>query len=262
MKPKKILYYKDELNDDFAGNSIKTKPLPENFTYIHQDPLWKGLAFFVYRILATPVAFLSSRLWYGVRVHNRKALRRTKGSAFLYINHTQSFHDAYMPILLAWPRKNYVVVSPTAVSAPLLSQLVQLLGGIPVPHDLNGLRRFRQALEQRSREGAVITIYPEAHIWPYYTGIRPFPDSSLAYPTKLDAPVFAVVTTYRQRRVFKRARPLIDVTVSDPFFPDKSLPDKKARAQLRQQVYDFMVRTAARPDNAAYYEYRKKTENE
>jgi 1-acyl-sn-glycerol-3-phosphate acyltransferase len=262
MKPKKILYYSDPRNDDFAQNGIEEKPLPEDFTYIHQGPFWRALAFFVYRILATPVGFLASRLWYGVRVHNRKALAQVKGSAFLYINHTQSFHDAYMPILLAWPRKNYVVVSPTAVSAPILSQLVQLLGGIPVPHDLNGLRRFRQALEQRSREGAVITIYPEAHIWPYYTGIRPFPDSSFAYPAKLDTPVFAAVTTYRQRRIFKNARPLIDVTIGGPFYPDKSLPDKKARALLRQQVYDFMTETAAQPGNAAYYEYRKKTESE
>jgi 1-acyl-sn-glycerol-3-phosphate acyltransferase len=262
MKPKKTLYYEDERNDDFAGNGIAAKPLPEDFTYIHKSPLWRALAFVVYRLLATPVGFVASRLWYGVRVHNRKALKKVKGSAFFYINHTQSFHDAYMPILLAWPRKNYVVVSPEAVSVPGLRQLVQLLGGVPVPHDLNGLRRFRQALEQRSQEGAVITIYPEAHIWPYYTGIRPFPDSSFAYPAKLKTPVFGVCTTYRQRKIFPNARPLIDVTISEPFYPDETLPERKARALLRQQVYDFMTHTAAQPGNVAYYEYRKKTESE
>ena len=27
----KVIYYKDELNDDFAGNNIKTKDVPDNF---------------------------------------------------------------------------------------------------------------------------------------------------------------------------------------------------------------------------------------
>ena len=29
----KVIYYRDEINDDFAGNNIKTKPLPDNYDY-------------------------------------------------------------------------------------------------------------------------------------------------------------------------------------------------------------------------------------
>ncbi len=260
MKAKKTLYYNDELRDDFAKHGFQAKPLPEDFDYAPSGFLWRALSFFIYRFLAVPASFLVSRLIYGVRVHNRKALRKVKGNVFIYMNHTQGLHDAYMPILLAHPRKNYVLVGSAAVSIPVVKKLVPLLGGIPVPDTLAGMRRFMPALKKRCGEGAAITIYPEAHIWPYYTDIRPFPATSFGYPVQLHAPVFAAVTTYRSRRLFKNARPLIDVTVSEAFYPDPSLPEKRARAALRDQVYDFMKQTAASPDNAAYYEYRRQTQ--
>ncbi len=260
MKPKKTLYYNDELRDDFAKHGFQPKPLPTEYDYAPTGLLWRALSFFVYRILAIPVGWIASRLIYGVRVKNRRALKQVKGSVFIYINHTQSFHDAYMPLLLAHPRKNYVLVSPAAVSIPVARKLVPLLGGIPVPDSLTGMRRFVAALGRRSAEGAAITVYPEAHIWPFYTGVRPFPDTSFGYPVRLNTPVFAAATTYRRRRLLKNARPLINVTVSGPFYPDPSLPEKRARAVLREQVYTFIKQTVDDPDNAAYYEYKKKTE--
>lgn len=255
MKPKKTLYYHDALRDDFARRPLEAKPLPEGYRYIRRGLPWRAASFFVYRVLAVPVGFLASRLIYGVRVHGRQALRSVRGGAFLYINHTQSFHDAYMPLLLATPRRNYTLVSSAAVSRPVLRTLVPMLGGMPLPGSLTGMRGLIAAMEARVAAGACVTIYPEAHIWPYHTGIRPFPDTSFGYPVRMGAPVFAVVTTYRERRVFKNARPLIDVTVGGPYLPDASLPEKRARAALRAQVYGFMCETAGRPGNAAYYEY-------
>ncbi len=255
MKPKKTLYYSDPLRDDFSRVGIPSKPLRPDYDYAPSGPLWKAASFLLYRLVAAPAAYIVSRLWYGVRVYNRRALRGVQGGLFLYINHTQGFHDAYMPILLAWPRRNYVAVSPSAVSAPVLRTLVPLLGGIPVPDSLTGLRRFLAALETRIGQGACVTIYPEAHIWPYYTGVRPFSSDSFGYPVRMGRPVVAVATTYRQRRIFKNARPLIDVTVSEPYWPDPSLGTVKARQRLRDQVYDFLAQTTSAPENAAYFEY-------
>jgi hypothetical protein len=49
-----------------------------------------------------------------------------------------------------------------------------------------------------------IMIFPEAHIWPYSTHIRPFGDESFVYPAELGAPVLAIATTYRPRKIFKK----------------------------------------------------------
>lgn len=58
---KKVITYRDPVNDDFAGTNIKTKPLPEWFRYTHTNPVWRGLACFVYRGLARPIAFASGK---------------------------------------------------------------------------------------------------------------------------------------------------------------------------------------------------------
>lgn len=260
MKPKKTLYYKDEKTDDFARHPVEAKPLPEDYDYTPKNPLWRLLSDFIYYIIAAPLSLLISRVIYGVRVKNRRALAKTGGSVFLYINHTQSLHDAYMPLLLTFPRKNYILVSPSSVSIPFVRQLVRLLGAIPLPGSVSGMRRMIAAMERRVEEGATVTIYPEAHIWPYYTGVRPFPDASFGYPVRMNVPVFAAATTYRQRKLFKNARPFITVTVSEPFYPDTALPERKARAALREQVYGFLKKTVETPDNAAYYEYKKTPE--
>ena len=67
----------------------------------------------------------------------------------------------------------------------------------------------------------MLAIFPEAHIWPFYTGIRPFSATSFRYPEKLNAPVVAMVTTYRKaaRSVSLFRRPGMTVTLSEPFYP-------------------------------------------
>ncbi|MBO4213222.1 MAG: hypothetical protein J5894_03820, partial [Clostridia bacterium] len=135
---------------------------------------------------------------------------------------------------------------------------IQLLGGIPIPDNFKGLQNFMKALSLRISEKRVVTVYPEAHIWPWYTGIRPFPDTSFAYPVRDGVPAVAFVTTYRKRKIFSKLPPRLTVTVSEPFYPDETLSRVEAKRKLRDEVYDFMCREASKPDNYAYYAYLKK----
>lgn len=67
-------------------------------------------------------------------------------------------------------------------------------------------------------------IYPEAHIWPFYTGIRPFPDTSFRYPVQQKLPVFCLTNTYQRRG--KSHIPQIVTYLDGPFYPDAELPAK------------------------------------
>lgn len=256
---KKTICYQDALHDDFADNGIQAKPVPSDFPFAIRNPFWRVLEFVLYRLIATPLVFLIAKIGYGLKVKNRRALRQLRGKGFfLYGNHTQSMMDAYSPSLAVFPRRAHIVTGPEAVSVPVLRRFVQLLGGIPLPGTLKGWPPFQDALHWRMQQKRVVTIYPEAHIWPWYTGIRPFPDGSFAYPVHENAPAVAFVTTFRQRKVFRKLWPCLTVTLSDPFWPDTSLSPLEARKKLRGEVYAFMCRTAAAPDNYAYYEYIQK----
>lgn len=256
---KKVIYYEDALHDDFAGNGIEAQPVPADFPFALQGPFWRLPEFIVYRVIATPLVWLIGKIGFGLKVKNRRALRQLRGRGFfLYGNHTQTMMDAYTPTIALFPQHAHIVTGAEAVSIPGIRRIVQLLGAIPLPGTVRGYRPFLEALHRRLEQKRVVTIYPEAHIWPWYTGIRPFPDGSFAYPVRENAPVVAFVTTYRKRKVFKNLRPCLTVTLSEPFFPDETLSPREAKKQLRDAVYAFMCQTAAAPDNYAYYEYIQK----
>lgn len=258
MEPKKTYYYTDERKDDFAENGIHTKKIGDDFKYIHDSRLWKAASAFFYRGIATPVAWFTCRILYGAKLINKKALKAISHRGyFLYANHTQGAHDAFEPTLVTFPKKCYIVTSPDAVSMPGMCQLVQMLGSIPTPGTMKAAANFKYAIEKYISDGKAVTIYPEAHIWPYYAGVRNFPDDSFVYPVRLGAPVVAFAVKYRERKIFRKLPPLITVIISDPMYPDESLNPREARADLRNRVYDFLREKLCVPDNAEYIRYEK-----
>ena len=256
---RKIVYYEDALRDDFADDGLEAKPVPADFPFVRRGPLWLLWESFLYWGVAAPVIRLIGYVGYGLKIKNRGVLGRLRGTGyFLYGNHTQTMMDAFTPSIAAFPRHVHIITGSEAVSTPFLQCLVQALGGIPLPGTIGGFRPFAEALHLRITQKRVVTVYPEAHIWPWYTGIRPFPDGSFVYPLRENVPVVAFVTTYRRRRLFRNLPPCLTVTLSEPFYPDPALPPREAKKKLRDEVYEFMCRTAADPDNYAYREYRRK----
>ncbi len=257
MQTKRVIYYRDPLRDDFAGTNIKTAQVGADFPFRPASPLWKWIAFLVYYLIAVPLVFAISKLYLGLKFENREVLRKLHGTGYyLYGNHTRNL-DAFVPAMAAFPKKAYVVANADAVSLPFLRNIVQMLGAIPVPTEFSGMRGFMEAVYARCAEQNCVAIYPEAHVWPFCTVIRPFPDTSFRYPAKDGAPVVAMVTTYRKRKgLFRFAgRPGMTVTFSEPMSADPALSVKKAQAELRDRVHSFMAETAAGKENIAYIRY-------
>jgi len=256
---KKIVYYSDELNDDFSGTNIKTVKPTSAFQYRHKNPIWNFLAFIIYRVIAIPFAYLYCKIAFGIRIENRKILKPYRNSGFfLYGNHTQSLADAFIPTLVSFPKKAYLIANPDVVSIPGIRQIVQMLGAIPIAGTLGGMKNMMETIEHRNQSGGVIAIYPEAHIWPYYTGIRPFRSTSFGFPIKFHTPSFSITTTYQKKnRRFGSTKPKITVHVEGPFFPDSNLEKNEAKEHLRNEVYASMLKNAEAYNQVRYVDYRK-----
>lgn len=239
-----IIYYEDERNDEFSPAVITPKRIDGNWVYIHKS-LWKRLThFFWYRIVATPLAFLYLKLHFRHKVIGRKTLPRGKKNGyFLFGNHTQPVGDAVLPSMLTYPKHAYTIVHANNVSMPVLGRITPSLGALPLPDDLAAARNFAKAVETRTREGRAVVVYPEAHIWPYYTGIRPFPDDAFSYPIRLGVPVYCFTNTYQKRRHGRKPR--IVTYVDGPFLPDPALRGAAQRKDLRDRVYAKMCERAA-----------------
>lgn len=242
------IYYDDERNNDFSG--IKRPPfeIGAEYPYRKRSALWRIAAFFVYRIVMTPFAFLYSKIKFSYRIVNRKAIKEIgRQGAFVYGNHTLMAGDAFLPSLVSFPRKTMVVVNSDNLALPLTRWWVEMSGALPVPTKQSGMRNFLDALEKSILLGHSIQIYPEAHIWPYYTGIRRFPSASFRYPVRFDAPVYCTTVTFQKRKFGKTPR--VTVYLDGPFYPDSSLSDREQANQLCERVYRTMCE---RSKNSTY----------
>ncbi len=249
---REIRYYTDELNDDFAGTNIKTIHLPENFKYHSKNPFKAIRAFFLYRFVVTPVLVVYLKLIRRVSYKNKKCMKGYKNrGCFLFGNHTAYACDAFNPTYLAFPRAAEVMVNEDATSIRGIRWLIMDLGALPIPDRLHSMPDFTAAVERAVNRGRWVAVYPEAHIWPYYTGVRNFSSVSFKYPVKLNAPSFAFTVTYKKRRFSDK--PKITVYVDGPFFPDTALPRKQAAQKLRNEVYSAMK---ARADEYSTYVYK------
>jgi 1-acyl-sn-glycerol-3-phosphate acyltransferase len=254
----KVTYY-SKTTDDFAGTNIRTRTVDATFPFIHKSILWKAAAFLLYYAIAIPLVTLYVKAFNRTKFVNRRALRRIRGGFFLYGNHTH-WSDAFLPHAAAAMKRTYILASPDSVSVKGIKNIVTMLGGIPLPTKPEALRAFYKAVRQRCSEGGCIAVYPEAHIWPYYTGVRPFSAVSFAYPAEFRAPVVAMVTTFRERKGLcgSLKKPGHTVILSDPIYAEPGMSVREAQRYFHRRVTEFMVENTSRPDNYVHIRYVQK----
>lgn len=239
MDNQKIIYYKDELNDEFSTAKITPKVIDENYKYKHCK-LWDIWSFVIQNFLSMPIKILYGKLKFNIKYIGKEKLKPYKNTGyFVYVNHTQPFGDTFIPSLGMYSKRNFFIVNPENVSIKPFGRLIEKLGAIPIPGNKTAMKSFLNIIKERIQNNNAITIYPEAHIWPYYTKIRPFKAVSFKYPIELDVPVFCMTNTYQRKGNKNKAK--IVTYIDGPFFADKNLTIQEQKHNLRNQVYNKMV---------------------
>jgi 1-acyl-sn-glycerol-3-phosphate acyltransferase len=253
--PKTILY-SDPVNDEFSTMAIQTPVIDGKYHYLRDSFFGRILHVLVFFVVAKPLAFLYLKGKFRHHIIGREKLRPYRGKAFfLYGNHTQIVGDALIPAFLLSPRSIHVIVHPNNTKIPFLGPFIPYLGGLPLPSDFAATRNFLSAIDTLMKRNQSVTIYPEAHLWPYYTQIRPFPNASFRYPVKYGTPAFCFVNTYQKRK--NPAKVKIVTYVEGPFFPNPELSDEDARADLRNRVYASMTELSKASDKEMIHYERK-----
>lgn len=249
---KKVRYY-SSFTDDFEESANQGFELPQDYKWVRTDALSKLLSGLIY---GSAVIFGGAycKFFLHMKIKGRKNLKGVKGDFFIFGNHTQPVGDVFIPALCVLPKRIYTVVSTANYGIPIIGKILPFLGALPVVSSLHGIKELNRAIEQRIEKGHPIVIYPEAHVWEYYTDIRPFPDTSFRFPARLDKPSFAMTVTYRKAKLFKR--PIMEVFLDGPFYPQGNTPKEKAM-NLHDQIYSVM-RERSKNSDFAYIEYKSK----
>lgn len=252
----KAVRYYESFSQDFESTENQAFTLPENYEWIKRNVGSKILSAVIYG-LALVIGFVYCRLFLHMKIIGRKSLKSVKTGFFMYGNHTQPFGDVFIPALCAFPKRIYTVVSSANYGIPVIGRILPFLGALPIPDSLHGIKELNRAISLRLKNSHPIIIYPEAHVWKYYTDIRPFPTVSFKYPVKSGLPSFSFTAVYKKSRFFKK--PICEIYIDGPFYPEGETVREKAE-DLHKKIYTAMKKRC-KDSNYSYIEY-KKSENE
>lgn len=248
--PRGPIYYSDKDNDEFSGVKRDAYRIDENWDYLPGSILYKIFEFIIYRIIMTPVAYIYCKLKFGLRIFGREKLKKHKKGFYLYGNHTQIPGDGFFPTVIAFPRRVRVIVNSDNVALSGTRTFMKMVGALPVPSSVSAVEKFKEAVSKSAASGCT-AVYPEGHIWPYYTGVRSFPPSAFSFPAKDGLSVFTFSVTYRKRS-FKRAG--VDIYIDGPF-ESTGESERKRRNELSAAAHDAVEKRVNETSNYSFVEY-------
>ncbi|MBR3121832.1 1-acyl-sn-glycerol-3-phosphate acyltransferase [Candidatus Saccharibacteria bacterium] len=261
-KSERVIYYEDETDDPIQTAEQEKHEevrLPEGYEFIPKNPFKRMYSSVLFRIFKLFGQYYERGYWQA-KFYGREKLKKAKGKGYvMYCNHTNPFHDVFGPALAA-NRRIFTIISPVNLKVPGIGKFLPYIGGLPLGKTKEEKKVFHEAADCRLQQGNCLVIYPEAHLWPYYTGVRKFPagDKSFTYAVRNNLPIFTMTTTYHKRKDQKRGDlPRMDIYVDGPFYPDPKKSEDENRADLAKKAYDSMVKYSKK-NSYEYFEYKKK----
>ena len=250
-----VIYWHDELHDDFDQFISKRPPLKPGYNFIRSNKFANFFGNILYYGIALPLLAIFSYLT-GMKVEGRKNLKAIKKTgAFVYSNHG-SVPDVYkMASPVCYGKRVNILGYTDSLSVPVLKNVVRQLGFLPLPlgQDPENKAALIEAMRYYiHKKHQIVLIYPEAHIWPYYTKIRNFKIQTMKYPAIINAPVLPVVTTWR--KVWWCKRPKQTVKIGTVIMPKAELSQEENIQYLYDETLAQMRKLA---ESEKQYEYIK-----
>lgn len=247
MSDRRPAYTYSSFDEDVVVNPGQDYRLPEDYQWVREGfpaRLRYRCAYSLVTLLGLP--YLRLRMKAKVSGGDKvKAVPKGQG-IFIYCNHTMEVGDVILPAALSGGRRCWTVVSESNFGLPGIGPLLPWVGALPTGRSASDAKRLSEAVASRSARGGCICIFPEAHLWPYYTEIRPFGSAPFHYPAVLGTPCFAACTTYRRPRHGRR--PDVRIILDGPFYPDMSLGLRERKEELMRRVRESLERSAASSD--------------
>lgn len=261
MKKNKTIYYTDDYNVDLqTTKGAKRIKLDENYEFIRKKTSEKIISFILYYLVAHPILSLFC-ICRGTTFKNKKNLKELKDKGyFIYANHISNMDMIMINSFLIWNKRVNILGYSDSLSIPVVKHLVKPLGFIPLGDSLKTQVNMMNCFDYYIKKKQAILIFPEAHIWPYYTKIRDFPCGSFHYPSKTNAPVVPIVSIM-QKRLFKWRKPRIKLVIGTPIYPDETKSVKENKEYLHDECLKQMKEISSQYKQFEFYNYVYKKED-
>lgn len=134
---------------------------------------------------------------------------------------------------------------------------IRLVGGIPIPTgNFRAMAKFANAIDEVLKSKKWLHFFPEGSMWFYYPDIRPLKPAVFRFAVKHNKPVIPITLSFRKRTGLWKLlgkKPLVNVHIGNPLFPDTTLPFIDAIDKLHKESYHIMqVMNGINPGNPTY----------
>ncbi len=223
----------------------------ENYPYLDNSLKAKWNWFLGWFFLWGPVMWVN-RLHFGYRVKGKEVLKKYKAAlkdgALAVCNHVYPFDAICVTRALRPLRRLRIPMLQDHFNGNKRWMLVNL-GGVPLPHDMSGLKEFNNAFDEYHRRKDWMLVFPEAVRWNNYKPIRPFRKGAFTMAYRYGIPVVPCVINFRPRKGIYRLfgskdTPCYDITICEPIVPDTSAPRRSEVDRLRVEAHARMEKAA------------------
>lgn len=244
------------VTQDFVDSPNQKFRIDDGWTWYHRHTFLHAVCYQIVYFVFLLVALVYGKAVLGLRIRGKKKLRiaRHRGY-FMYANHTQPFGDICITVLENWPHPITAIMAQANFGIPVLGPLLHHLDFLAVPKSDAQRAGYKKSMTRLvTRDHVGCQVYPEAHVWPWATRIRPFTPTSMRYPVRYKVPSFTSTTTYVPRRFHKAPRAI--VYLDGPFWPRVPGDEETQKRDLHEQIYGTLVRRS-HLSTAAYVDYEK-----
>lgn len=261
------MYYKEDLGYVYPERSdehmitvkhLRDTHFDEKYNY-YDKTLWnkikRGVLWIVLNLIAFPVVTIR----HGLKIYGRDKLKKYKkefkNGAITICNHVLMWD--YLCVLKAIrPRLQYHAGWKINFEGPNVP-LIRWVGGIPVPtENIRAMAKFQKAIGQVLEDKKWLHFFPEGSMWFYYPDIRPLKKAIFKYSVKHNKPIIPMSISFRPRKGLWKLigkKPLADLHIGDPLFPDKTLPLNEAIEKMHKEAYHIMqVMNGINPGDPTY----------
>jgi len=237
--------------DSPDGNILQIKNETRKVKFDESYPFRPRNIFFriwaaIFRAVAIAVFNPFMVLKYKMTTTGGKTLKKLRKKGFIVtVNHVHMFDDLSIGTNLFCWRKIYFTTLDRNIKRPMIGFFLRSLGGIPIPaNSISGMKKFNEDVSYLLKHNKPVLYNPEAALWPYYRGVRPFKRGAFSMAVKNDVPVVPMAITFKrkQKRNGKFKYKLF-FTIGDAIEIDKTLDEKAASEKMMRQACDFTVST-------------------
>ena len=249
------MYYRHNLDYKYPERSdehmitvkhLRDTNFDEHYQYLPKG-FWHKFKRFILKICLYTVGFLVCTIRHGLKIYGRKEFKKNrkkygKNGAITVANHVLMWD--YLCILKAIrPTLQYHPGWATNFEGPNAG-FIRWVGGIPIPtNNMRAMMKFQRAIDEVLSSGNWLHFFPEGSMWFYYPDIRPLKKAVFRFAVKHNKPVFPITLSFRPRKGLWKLlgrKPLVDLHIGEPIFPDMTIPEKEAIDKLHKEVYHIM----------------------